>query len=67
MKQLLFIMTLVFLAGCESGALETGYYPHKLTDTPSERQSYYASPFSPESNSNTNNSPDPAMRKPSRY
>jgi len=67
MKTLLTISILVALAGCDSGALETGYYPHKLSDSPADRQSYYASPYSPESNNRSNNAPDPALRKPTRY
>ncbi len=49
MKMWLTLSLLVLLlAGCDSGVLETGYMPRKLTDTPAVRQSYYASPFSPE-------------------
>jgi len=63
-----FAISLLLLAvGCDSGALETGYYPNKLNDSSSERQSYYASPYSPEATSNTNSSPDPSLRKPGRF
>ena len=71
MKTWLTITMLVLLAGCESGALETGYVPRKLTDSPGERQSYYASPFSPEAANKNRDSasagPDIGHRGPTRY
>ncbi len=67
MKTWLAIPILLISLGCESGALETGYYPNKLNDSSSERQSYYASPFSPEASAKTNSTPDPSLRRPNRY
>jgi len=67
MKRLIVILSLAVLAGCDSGALETGYRPRKLTDSATERQAYYASPYSPEASQASNSSPDPALRRPSRY
>lgn len=67
MKTWLAIPIVLVAVGCESGALETGYYPSKLNDSASERQSYYASPYSPEATSKTNSTPDPSLRKPGRF
>jgi hypothetical protein len=70
MKRWLAISILLGVAGCDSGALETGYYPHKLGDSPSARQAYYAAPFSPEAANqpaNPHAGPDMGMRQPTRY
>ncbi len=67
MKILRFIPILFLSLGCESGALETGYYPNKLNDSSSERQSYYADPYSPQATAKTNSNPDPSLRRPTRY
>ncbi len=48
-KLLIGCVALVLLGvGCGEAALETGYKPHSLTDSPAIRRSYYASPFTPE-------------------
>ena len=67
MKKLLFISLLVLIAGCESGTLETGYSPHKLTDSSTIRQGYYASPYSPEATRANQGGTDIGMTAPSRY
>ncbi|HVT90853.1 MAG TPA: hypothetical protein VHD56_18510 [Tepidisphaeraceae bacterium] len=42
-------LLVVCAIGCSESALETGYKPHALSDSPAMRRSYYASPFTPAS------------------
>lgn len=46
--KLLFLAGMLVVTGCGTAALETGYKPRPLKDSPAMRRSYYASPFSPE-------------------
>lgn len=66
MKTLLVISLLTLLAGCDSGTLETGYAPRKLNDNTTVRQSYYASPFSPEA-AEGGSTMTPGLSTPSHY
>lgn len=43
---------MLYAGGC-SRKLETGYTPHKLSDTPAERRAYYAPQFTPEAAAGT--------------
>ncbi len=50
MNRLTVIFGLLLLAGCGDNALETGYKPRPLTDTPAMRKSYYTNPYAPDAN-----------------
>jgi hypothetical protein len=46
--KLLVPLLLLGLIGCATDALETGYKPKPLKDSPAMRRSYYALPFTAE-------------------
>ena len=48
MKREWILLILLAVTGCGSNALETGYQPRPLIDSPLLQRGYYASPFTPE-------------------
>jgi hypothetical protein len=57
------IFLLLLVAGCEQ-PLETGYVPHRLNASDSDRRSYYAPAFTPESHPSKGQGGMPSLIQP---
>jgi len=60
------LIIILLLTGC-SAKLETGYEPRKIGTTSTERRSFYAAPFSPESQNSGDYHDSFRARRPNQY